>query len=60
MSFLTSRQAGGLIMYRAILSSILVIGLASGWPAGVVAQTPGSIRLTNGEWPPFLSERAPH
>lgn len=47
-------------MYRAIYSLGLAIALALSSGAGALAQTQDTIRLTNGEWPPFLSEHAPH
>ncbi len=47
-------------MYRGIRSFVLAIGLALSWSASALAQTQDTIRLTNGEWPPFLSEHAPH
>ncbi len=43
------------ILTCLVASWILILG------CGVTAaQTSKTIRLTNGEWPPFLSERAPH
>jgi polar amino acid transport system substrate-binding protein len=47
-------------MNRAIYSLGLAIALAVSSGAGALAQTQDTIRLTNGEWPPFLSEHAPH
>ena len=47
-------------MHRNICSFVLAIGLALSCSVGALAQTQDTIRLTNGEWPPFLSEHAPH
>lgn len=49
-------------MYRAICSLVLatLLALSFGGSVGALAQTRDTIRLTNGEWPPFLSENAPH
>ncbi len=47
-------------MYRGICSFVLAIGLALSWGASALAQTRDTIRLTNGDWPPFMSENGPH
>ncbi len=47
-------------MYRAIGSFVLAMGFVLSWNVGALAQTQNTIRLTDGEWPPFLSEHAPH
>ncbi len=51
---------GGLIMYRAICSFVLAIGLALSWGAGAFRQTQNTIRFTNGEWQPLMSKNGPH
>ncbi len=43
-------------MHRGICAFVLAIGLALSWSAGALAQAPDSIRLTNGEWPPYMSK----
>ena len=45
-------------MHRAICSFVLALALS--WSAGAFGQTKDTIRLTNGEWAPFLSKTAPH
>ena len=47
-------------MNRAIGSFLLAIGLALSWSAGALAQTRDTIRLTNGDWQPFMSKNGPH
>ncbi len=47
-------------MYRAIRSIALSVALVSSLAAGALAQTQDTIRLTNGEWQPYLSKDAPH
>ncbi len=47
-------------MSRAIYSLGLAIALALSCSVGALAQTRDTIRLTNGEWQPFMSEHAPH
>ena len=47
-------------MYRAMCSFVLAIALALSSDAGALAQTRDTIRLTNGEWPPFMSKNGPH
>ncbi len=51
---------GGFVMYRAIYSLSLAIALALISGVGVLAQTQDTIRLTNGDWPPFMSKNGPH
>jgi polar amino acid transport system substrate-binding protein len=47
-------------MYRTFYSFVLALALALSSGPGALAQTRDTIRVTNGEWPPFLSEHAPH
>ena len=47
-------------MYRAIYFLGLAIALALSCSVGALAQTRDTIRLTNGEWQPFMSENGPH
>ncbi len=47
-------------MYRTICSFVLALALALSSGAGAHAQTRDTIRLTNGEWQPFMSEHAAH
>ncbi len=47
-------------MYRAICSFVLALALTLSSGAGASAQTQETIRLTNGEYQPTLSENVPH
>ena len=47
-------------MYRAIYSLGLAIALALSCSVGALAQTRDTIRLTNGDWLPFMSKNGPH
>ncbi len=47
-------------MYRGVCSFVLAIGLALSWSAGAHAQAQEVIRLTNGDWQPFMSKNGPH
>ena len=51
---------GRVIMYRSICSFVLAIGLALSCSLGALAQTQDTIRVTSGEWQPFVSKNGPH
>jgi polar amino acid transport system substrate-binding protein len=52
----------GVIMYRGIWSFVfaILLALSFGCSVGALAQTRDTIRLTNGDWQPFMSENGPH
>jgi polar amino acid transport system substrate-binding protein len=47
-------------MYRGICSFGLAIALALSCSVGALAQAQDTIRLTNGDWQPLMSENGPH
>ena len=47
-------------MLRSVISFVLSTLLLSSWGAGALAQTQDTIRLTNGEWQPYLSKDVAH
>ena len=47
-------------MLRSVISFVLSALLLSSWGAGALAQTQDTIRLTNGEWQPYLSQDVAH
>ena len=47
-------------MNKGIVSFALAALLVFSWAGGASAQTSKTIRLTNGEWQPFLSKEVPH
>ena len=47
-------------MLRRVISFVFAALLLSGGGAGALGQTPDTIRLTNGEWQPFLAKEIPH
>ncbi len=47
-------------MHRGIFSFGFAIALALSCSVGALAQAQDTIRLTNGDWQPFMSENGPH
>lgn len=51
---------GGAEMKKWATSLVLAAGLTAACVVGVSAQSLKTVRLTNGEWQPFMSEEVPH
>ena len=47
-------------MHRCCISICLAVALLISWSPGALAESAKTIRLTNGEWQPYLSKDVPH